>query len=494
MGTSGWRERVRDTAIGVNDPAGPRRLGALGVRLVASAAFVAAGCLDMLGDVNVDAVGTDVRPIKAGGNIDCPDAGQAAGTCVVRCDPGVSRCSENLLQRCNESGDGWLLVDQCASAALCDAVGVQCGAPPCGPSEYRCTAEGALQVCRADRTGFELVEQCTSAAYCSAVPGREICDDTPCRSGRQRCNGPQIEQCREDRSGYDVVGEPCASAALCVEGQATTARCDPPTCAPGGFICDGARLSRCSDDANRYILINDCGNPDLCSAAEQRCTEFACTPGQQRCTGNVLELCNPAQSGYDPKQVCASALLCDATATACLTATPTDGMPDPSVLDGDDYRFSPATSSAVLGLGPMTLRVPDAWADIDRSAWTDAAGAEIGPRIIASTDAARFARNFDIPGVYFAATEAAPIDVAARQQEFDLSSRCTAGTTEPYDDDLYRGSVRTWTDCGITKATTSVVVAVDKEAERFVTVVIVTMTSDRDEAARDEVWASFIAD
>jgi hypothetical protein len=494
MGTNGWRDRVQDTTIERGGRARPLRARVFGARLAAAAALLSAGCLDIIGDVNVDAIGTDTRPIKTGGDVDCSDAGQAAGTCVVRCEPGAPRCTENLLQHCNEAGDGWILVDQCASAALCDAVSARCNLPPCATSEYRCTADGALQVCRADRTDFELVEQCTSAAFCSAVPGREICDVTPCRAGRQRCNGPQIEQCRDDRSGYDIVGEPCASAALCVEGQATTARCDPATCAPGTFICDGARLSRCSDDANRYIVINDCGSADLCSAVEQRCTDFACAAGAQRCTGNVLERCNVARSGYDPVQVCASAPQCDPTASTCLTVAPTDGLPDPSVLAGADYTFAQATSTAVLGLGPMTLRVPQEWSDVDRSAWTNAAGVEIGPRLIASRDAARFARNFDIPGVYFAATEAAPVEVAARQQDFDLSSRCAASTTEPYDDDLYSGTVRTWTDCGVTKATTSVVVAVDKEAARFVTVVIVTMTADRDRAARNEVWESFIAD
>lgn len=454
---------------------------------------MAVGCLNVIGDVTVDGIGTDVRPNEPGGGVDCTDAAQAAGTCVLRCEPGAPRCSENLLQRCNDAGDGWMLVDQCASARLCDAVNAQCAAPRCAVSEYRCTEEGALQVCRADRTDFELVEQCASAAFCSAVPGREVCDDT-CRAGRQRCNGPQIEQCREDRSGYDIVGEPCASAALCVEGQATTARCDPAVCVPGTFVCEGVRLSRCSEDANRYLVIDECASAGLCSVAEQRCTEFACAVGQQRCTGNVLERCNAPQSGYDPVQICASASLCDPTASACLSTAPTDGLPDPSVLGGDDYQFAPAASTEVLGLGPMRLRVPEEWTDVDISAWTDAAGAEIGPRFIASTDAVRFARNFDIPGVYFAATEVAPVDVSARQREFELSSRCTAGTTEPYDDDLYSGIVQYWTDCGVTRATTSVLVAVEKEAARFVTVVIVTMTSERDQTARDEIWGSFVAD
>jgi hypothetical protein len=413
----------------------------------------------------------------------------------VRCEPGVQRCDDNLLQRCNVAGDGWELVDQCASAALCDAANPACGTPSCAASEYRCTTQGTLELCVADRTGFQFVQQCTSAAYCSAMPGREICTDTPCRAGRERCNGSQIEKCRVDRSGYDVVGAPCASAALCVEGESDVARCEAPNCVPGTFVCDGARLSRCSDDANRFLVINECAAPELCLAEQQRCGETACSAGAQRCVSNVLQRCKADQSGFDPIEVCASAALCDPTAAGCLTtAPPADPLPGPSVLDGADYDYVDATSSALLGLGPLQVRLPAQWSNVDRSPWTDAAGTTLGPRLIASTDTARFASNFDIPGVYFAATEAAPVDVAARQQEFDLSSRCTAGGSEDYSDDLYTGTAKTWTNCGVTKATTSVVVALDKQDARFVTVVIVTMTAARDRQAKDRIWNSFVAD
>lgn len=457
-------------------------------RLAATSSLLLAGCLDLIGDVNVDPIGQERLGNRPE---DCAEI--VAGRCVVRCQPDAVRCYEHLLQRCNASGDGWVLIDQCASAALCDAEAAQCEPPACAEREHRCTEEGERQQCNADRTGFVTVERCLSAAFCSAVPGRSQCEGTACRAGRQRCNGPQIEVCRADRSGYDVVGEPCASAALCVEGALDTASCTPPTCTPGTFACDGASLTRCSDDANRFIPINQCATDALCLASEQRCAEPLCDVGEQRCVENVLERCNPARNGYLPVESCASASACDPTAPACLTGAG-DALPDPTVLDGPNYSFVDVTSPAVLGLGPMRLRVPSQWTDIDRSAWTSAAGAAIGPRFIASTDAARFARNFDIPGVYFAATAEAPVEVAARQQEFDLSGLCTAGESETYDDELYRGVVQTWTGCGVTEATTSVVVALDKEESRFVTVVIVTMTAQRDQAARRQVWDSFVAD
>lgn len=464
-----------------------------GARLGVVALLLLGGCLDLLGDVNVDPIQQDTFSNVPW--VDCSDAGLADGSCVVRCQPGVPRCDDILLQRCNDSGDGWVFVDQCASAALCDAMAVRCNRAACGEREHRCTESGELQECNADRTGFEFREQCLSSAYCSAVSGRSQCDGAACRAGRQRCNGPQIEVCRDDRSGYEVVGQPCASAALCVEGAGDLATCTTPACAPGTFACDGTKLNRCSDDANSFITVDECATPELCLAAEQRCIEPVCGVGQQRCEGAVLQRCNAARADFAPVQTCSSPATCDETQPQCLSTPPDmDPPPDPAVLNGPAYDFVGASSSAVLGLGPMTLRVPSQWSDVDRSAWTNPAGTVLGPRFIASSNAARFARNFDIPGVYFAATAEAPVDVAARLREFDLSARCKAGVSMNYEDDLYRGTEQRWTNCGVTNATASVVVALDKEASRFVTIVIVTMVAPRDDEARLEIWDSFIAD
>ncbi len=86
--------------------------------------FLLAGCLDLLGDVNVDPIRQETftnAPWQ-----DCSDAGLADGSCVVRCQPGVPRCVDQLLQRCNDRVDGWIFVDKCASAALCDETAVRC--------------------------------------------------------------------------------------------------------------------------------------------------------------------------------------------------------------------------------------------------------------------------------------------------------------------------------------------------------------------------------
>jgi hypothetical protein len=150
------------------------------------------------------------------------------------------------------------------------------------------------------------------------------------------------------------------------------------------------------------------------------------------------------------------------------------------------------SASVVLGLGPLQLSLPAEWADIDERPWLDAAGQTIGPQFVASTDVARFSRNLDLPGVYFAASARLPIDVASTLAlpQFDLSGQCTLEVTEPYADGLYTGTSQTWINCGSTRAT-NVVVAALPEDRSFVTVVIVTRLGTRDRDAQESVWSSF---
>jgi hypothetical protein len=99
---------------------------------------------------------------------------------------------------------------------------------------------------------------------------------------------------------------------------------------------------------------------------------------------------------------------------------------------------------------------------------------------------------FDIPGVLFSATaQLVPIDAAFALSQFDLAGRCTYRGREDYEfDGLYEGLTDIWVNCGSTGATTYVVAAAPPD-NAFVTVVIVTAVADRDEEARNRIWASF---
>src|SRR5262245_59128915 len=103
MGTSDSTDRKRGGVIEMRSRSHSQPMKH-GTRLAAAGFFLLGGCLDLLGEVNVDNLGQDTLENLPG---DCGDAGLAAGTCVVQCDPGVPRCKGTVLQRCNETGDGW---------------------------------------------------------------------------------------------------------------------------------------------------------------------------------------------------------------------------------------------------------------------------------------------------------------------------------------------------------------------------------------------------
>lgn len=448
-----------------------------------------AGCERIIGPVDIDGVPLNGTQPLMGDAAPCVDAG--ASCPKPGCQPMQHRCQGGALQRCNASGTVWELLDQCASAALCSADLGACLPPACARDQHQCTEAGELVRCSSDLTQFEHAETCRSQAFCSAVSGRAGCTPTACRAGRQRCNGAQIEECRADRSGFDVVGDPCGSAFLCIEGESEKARCAEPGCGPGQFQCVGPSLERCTDQLDRFMPITSCATAELCNAELGQCDPPLCDAGTRRCEGALLQVCNPGRDGYTTLFDCVMPALCDVNAPACLMAPPVT-LP-PVVVGTDPYTFVRVSGPGALGLGPMVLDVPAQWTDVDTRPWTTAAGATLGPLFIASTDAARFAASFDIPGVYFGATAAAPIDVAAMQARFDMSARCTKGATSPYQDMLYRGTAQTWTNCGDTKATNLVVAAIPDDND-YVAVVIVTILGDRDQVARERIWRSFIAE
>src|SRR5688572_13684629 len=95
---------------------GPARRGRWASRRGAFAVLVLGGligCLDVLGDVNVDGVGTAIEQNLPPPE-ECTEATLLDSSCVVSCAPGMVRCNSNLLQRCNIEGDAWTLLNQCA--------------------------------------------------------------------------------------------------------------------------------------------------------------------------------------------------------------------------------------------------------------------------------------------------------------------------------------------------------------------------------------------
>lgn len=252
----------------------------------------------------------------------CGGAGTSCACQPPPCEQNETRCTGSTFERCNAGRTGWEPVEPCATEALCEggrALGLNsCQPPACAVGDHVCTPAGVLRACRLDRTDYVDQDECVGPPFCDAALGE--CTPAPCEVGQQRCNGNQIEECLEDRTGFrPVLGGTCATAALCIDSDPADIHCDPPQCVAGAFNCfGGAQLQRCNDDRTRFEPFGPpCLRPDLCSAARGRC-DF-CFPGRQECTPEVdaSRICSVTGNSFGPETFCP--LGCESNLGTCRT-------------------------------------------------------------------------------------------------------------------------------------------------------------------------------
>lgn len=251
----------------------------------------------------------------------CGGTGAGCACEPPACATNETRCTGSTLEQCNAGRNGWESVDICATPELCEAgrgLGLaECQPPACAAGDHLCTAEGVLLGCRTDRLDYVEQEACIGPQFCNAGVG--VCEPAACDPGQQRCNGAQVEECLEDRTGFRPVGEPCATAALCNDADGSNAFCEPPACGVNQFNCFGsAQLQRCNDDRTRFEPFGPpCLRPDLCSAQRGRC-DF-CVPGRQECTPELdaSRSCSLTGNSFGPETFCP--LGCDGPLGQCRT-------------------------------------------------------------------------------------------------------------------------------------------------------------------------------
>jgi hypothetical protein len=166
-----------------------------------------------------------------------------------------------------------ILVEQCATAALCNAGDGRCEDPVCDAGR-RCRG-AILEECNTDRTGFSQVEECASSALCDVANG--ACGDPACDEGEFRCQGSVLEACALDRAGFDS-GPDCGTAALCDDDNG---ECDV-ACDPDAYQCNGAVLLRCNAEGSSLGVVDSCASAELCNAEEGRCAP-ACAANGREC-------------------------------------------------------------------------------------------------------------------------------------------------------------------------------------------------------------------
>ncbi|HWO14786.1 MAG TPA: hypothetical protein VNN80_35025 [Polyangiaceae bacterium] len=249
------------------------------------------------------------------------NCGTDAGACTCQppeCEAEEARCHGSVLARCNASETGWHYIEACASVALCERGAEEpvprCEPARCRPEEHACSASGVLQVCNIEQTGFEDVQACAGPAFCDASGGR--CERPACEPGQRRCNGAQIEVCRQDQTAFETSSESCASSALCNDDDPANVRCDAPACNADQFDCAGAQLRSCNGDRTGFTNVGAaCSRADLCSAARRRCDY--CVPNRRECNPGLTatRVCDGGGNSFGQETPCPDD--CDAATGQC---------------------------------------------------------------------------------------------------------------------------------------------------------------------------------
>jgi serine protease Do len=145
--------------------------------------------------------------------------------------------------------------------------------------------------------------------------------------------------------------------------------------------------------------------------------------------------------------------------------------------------------------GLLSVSVPGEWSDLSRLPW-EFEGETVGYSIVASPDIAGWYDTWDVPGIFFGASEALRSRFEPTQlldlETYDFSASCTYDGRSDYEDALYVGSYDLWLDCGGTGAIL-IVLAAEPFDGSFIILLQAIAIYDEDLDAVDTVLNTFIA-
>lgn len=155
-----------------------------------------------------------------------------------------------------------------------------------------------------------------------------------------------------------------------------------------------------------------------------------------------------------------------------------------AVPEGQDYSDYVSLTDAT---NTIQVEVPAAWADIELGPDTDGL-----PFISAAEDLKGFGEGFSVPGMaFFVLPSGTSNDAIIAQLSEPVAALCTDAGTEPYDDGVFIGDVKIWTDCAGTDTSYIIVVTATADAPEFTFATIVQAVTSADVTALERILASF---
>ncbi|MFZ5788093.1 MAG: carboxypeptidase-like regulatory domain-containing protein [Acidobacteriota bacterium] len=215
------------------------------------------GCTNKCTPNTSQCVGTQIKHCKAGGDgcydwappESCPNGKSCVAdtcpTCSDQCTINTTKCSGTQIQTCELKPTGctdWSSPAACPGGAAC--ANDKCPGGSCTPGELRCTGN-VLEQCNASG---QWQSQQICAQSCDAVKKQCVVSVT-CTAGTRRCNGTQVQICNATGTAW-LTSETCNVS--CQGGLCTGA------CTPGAKRCNGPTPETCNTTGNAWTTGTAC--------------------------------------------------------------------------------------------------------------------------------------------------------------------------------------------------------------------------------------------
>ena len=168
---------------------------------------------------------------------------------------------------------------------------------------------------------------------------------------------------------------------------------------------------------------------------------------------------------------------------------------------GDDVQDTPGSGTydnyveVTDDSGVLSMSVPAEWSDVSGVPW-NYDGETVGYSIVAAPNIQGWYDTWDVPGVFFGASQTLRAQVSPTQLldqgPYDFSSSCTYDGRYDYEDPLYVGKYDLWLDCGGSGALL-IVLAAEPFDQSSIILLQATAIYDEDLDAVDTVLNSFVA-
>jgi hypothetical protein len=232
----------------------------------------------------------------------------------IKCTQGEFKCSGTAIMECSADGE-WIEDEDCDdNNQICKDDGdiVKCEdvvVAVCDPDETKCSGDVVLK-CNASGQWANHTVCSDEDKECVMEDDDAVCKFPPCTLDDKKCSGTEIHKCNSSEI-WEVETDCDLESKICKDNGTTVECIVPPVCTPGHTECNGNTVNFCNVDGQWEPMVNCVNSGKVCIAegTSASCKVAPCTLGDKKCDGKAVLTCN--ESGTWDSEDCAGVQLCD---------------------------------------------------------------------------------------------------------------------------------------------------------------------------------------